>query len=97
MHPCTGAHITVSWVDIARLQIQEPTLTTKAYVDHRADEQDIRVVVRQGDFEAALRDLTPSVTEQELLKYEAIRAGIEGNATVNVVNPLTLDLSSPKR
>ncbi|CAG8465584.1 12000_t:CDS:10 [Ambispora gerdemannii] len=48
-------------------------LTSQYYLDHLATPQDIYVEVTQQDFERALKELVPSVSEKELEHYRLVQ------------------------
>lgn len=53
-------------------------LTVAGFFDHHASDEDTQVVVGEGDFEAARRELVPSVSFEELQHYERVRMTFEG-------------------
>lgn len=48
------------------------------FFDHFAGDEDTEVVVVEDDFEAAKRELVPSVSKDELWHYERVRRAFEG-------------------
>jgi peroxin-6 len=48
-------------------------LTPQYYLDHMASPADVLVEVQEVDFDAALKDLVPSVPASELARYALIR------------------------
>ncbi|KAK6608498.1 peroxisomal biogenesis factor 6 [Botrytis cinerea] len=54
-------------------------VSTAYWFDHYAKEDDLRVVVQEEDFEAAGRELVPSVSAGELEHYARVRGQFEGN------------------
>jgi peroxin-6 len=65
-------------------------ITAHYYLSEMAVEQDIQVLVTQQDFDLALSQLKPSVTESELQHYMHIQksfsGGMFGGADANVEN-----------
>ncbi|QSZ33944.1 hypothetical protein DSL72_005524 [Monilinia vaccinii-corymbosi] len=53
-------------------------VSTAYWFDHYAKEDDLRVVVQEEDFEAAERELVPSVSAGELEHYARVRGQFEG-------------------
>lgn len=53
-------------------------VSTAYWFDHYAKEDDLRVVVQEEDFEAAGRELVPSVSAGELEHYARVRGQFEG-------------------
>ncbi|KAM7207684.1 hypothetical protein V8F20_001951 [Naviculisporaceae sp. PSN 640] len=53
-------------------------LTTAAFFDHHATQEDIAVMVTEEDFLMANDELIPSVSAGELAHYEKVRASFEG-------------------
>jgi peroxin-6 len=53
-------------------------LTVAGFFDHYATDEDTEVVVSEEDFEAARRELVPSVSFEELQHYERVRMTFEG-------------------
>lgn len=49
-------------------------LTAQYYLAEMATAEEVEVKVGKGDFEAALRELTPSVSEQEMQHYREVQA-----------------------
>ena len=56
-------------------------VTTAYFFDHLATEADIAVMVTEGDFDAAQRELVGSVSAKELEHYAQVRAALEGPKT----------------
>lgn len=54
------------------------TISTANFFDHHATPDDIAVMVTEGDFMDAHRELIPSVSAGELEHYERVRAMFEG-------------------
>jgi peroxin-6 len=54
-----------------------PPRTVAWFFDHEAGPQDIEVVVDEEDFEAARREMVPSVSVKELEHYERVRKTFE--------------------
>lgn len=54
------------------------TISTANFFDHHATPDDIAVMVTEGDFMDAHRELIPSVSTGELEHYERVRATFEG-------------------
>jgi peroxin-6 len=52
-------------------------ISTAYFFDHFAENGDVEVVVEEGDFVAAERELVPSVSEGELVHYKRVRAQFE--------------------
>ena len=55
------------------LKTTEPQLTPQAYLSEMASPQEIEVLVSQPDFELALSELVPSVSEAEMAHYEYVQ------------------------
>ncbi|KAJ1656043.1 peroxisomal assembly protein [Dispira simplex] len=64
--------------------VQSLTLTPQYYLEHSATDEDINVVVTKEDFLQALEELVPSVSVEELARYQTIRGKF------NQPNPTTL-------
>ncbi|PQE24096.1 Peroxisomal biogenesis factor 6 protein [Rutstroemia sp. NJR-2017a BVV2] len=62
-----------------RSQEGKGKVSTAYWFDHFAKESDLRVVVQEEDFEAAERELVPSVSAGELEHYARVRGLFEGN------------------
>lgn len=60
------------------------TMTVQTYLDQHATPEDISVQVNQQDFELALRELVPSVSEKELDHYKIVQARFK-NETLNAI------------
>lgn len=57
----------------------ERAVSTAYFFDHFADEEeDLSVLVTEGDFVEAQRELVPSVSAGELAHYEKVRGAFEG-------------------
>lgn len=54
-------------------------LTSQYYLSHLSTPEDILVEVCEQDFERALSELVPSVSQGELEHYQSVRALFEGN------------------
>lgn len=54
-----------------------PPLTVSAFFDHYAETEDTDVVVENADFQAAIRELVPSVSVKELEHYDRVRKTFE--------------------
>ncbi len=52
-------------------------ITAAYFFDHLATKEDTEVVVEQEDFEAAMRELVPSVSVKELEHYDQVRRSFE--------------------
>ncbi|KJZ73061.1 Peroxisomal biogenesis factor 6 [Hirsutella minnesotensis 3608] len=53
-------------------------MSTAYFFDHHATPEDVAVMVTEADFDAAHRELIPSVSAGELAHYEKVRATFEG-------------------
>ncbi|CAD6505665.1 BgTH12-01155 [Blumeria graminis f. sp. triticale] len=65
--------------EINRIQASSglPKISTAYFFDHYAKSEDISVMVTEGDFWAAQKELIPSVSIKELENYERVRARFE--------------------
>ncbi|KAF7884865.1 hypothetical protein EAF00_010683 [Botryotinia globosa] len=71
-------------------------VSTAYWFDHYAKEDDLRVVVQEEDFEAAGRELVPSVSAGELEHYARVRGQFEGNKDKDKVAPRPSSSSSSR-
>jgi peroxin-6 len=58
----------------AKVKAHSEPISTQYFFDHLATKEDIEVVVGQTDFEEALRELVPSVSQSELDHYKKVQA-----------------------
>ncbi|RAL61655.1 hypothetical protein DID88_002724 [Monilinia fructigena] len=65
-------------VNSQRVSEGKGKVSTAYWFDHYAKEDDLRVVVQEEDFEAAERELVPSVSAGELEHYARVRGQFEG-------------------
>lgn len=56
----------------------ERPVSTAYFFDHYASEEDLSVLVTEGDFFEAEKELVPSVSAGELAHYEGVRNSFEG-------------------
>ena len=63
--------------DNANIGRQSGPITVAYFFDHLATEEDTEVTVEAQDFEAAHKELVPSVSAKELEHYERVRAVFE--------------------
>ncbi|KAF2435823.1 AAA-domain-containing protein [Tothia fuscella] len=60
-------------------------ITIAHFFDHYATEEDTTVTVAEEDFDAAQRELVPSVSFEELQHYEGVRKAFEGDGTQKAI------------
>lgn len=60
-------------------------MTPQYYLAELATEQEIEVLVSQSDFEEALRELVPSVSQDEMAHYAAVQQRF-ANDTINSIS-----------
>jgi peroxin-6 len=60
-------------------------ITVAHFFDHFAKPEDTAVMVEEQDFEAARRELVPSVSAEELGHYERVRRAFEGTGSEKVI------------
>jgi len=64
-------------------QDREEPVSTRWWFDNVASQDDINVLVTEIDFDKARRELTPSVSADELAHYVKVRENFEGGKTAN--------------
>eukprot|EP00842_Homolaphlyctis_polyrhiza_P001004 jgi/Hompol1/1904/HPOL_004990-RA len=69
---CADAFMRATTRSIAVIDAKRP-MTAKYFMDHLAQPDDVRVLVTLDDFMGALSDLVPSVSVDELNRYEKLR------------------------
>ena len=70
----------VAAVNAERAAQNKHALTIAGFFDHHATASDLEVQVEEQDFELARKELTPSVSYEELKHYEKVRDQFEGGA-----------------
>lgn len=60
-------------------------ITIAHFFDHFATDEDTNVTVAEEDFDAARRELVPSVSYEELQHYEGVRKAFEGNGSQKAI------------
>jgi peroxin-6 len=68
----------VAIVNAERLSHGKQAVTIAGFFDHHATPSDLEVQVEEQDFELARKELTPSVSYEELKHYEKVRDQFEG-------------------
>jgi peroxin-6 len=68
----------VAAVNAQRATHNKPPVTIAGFFDHHATPSDLEVQVEEQDFELARKELTPSVSYEELKHYEKVRDQFEG-------------------
>ena len=68
----------VAAVNAERATQGKHAVTIAGFFDHHATASDLEVQVEEQDFELARRELTPSVSYEELKHYEKVRDQFEG-------------------
>jgi peroxin-6 len=68
----------VAAVNAQRAAHNKPPVTIAGFFDHHATPSDLEVQVEEQDFELARKELTPSVSYEELKHYEKVRDQFEG-------------------
>jgi peroxin-6 len=68
----------VAAVNAQRAAINKSPVTIAGFFDHHATPSDLEVQVEEQDFELARKELTPSVSYEELKHYEKVRDQFEG-------------------
>lgn len=62
-------------------ETRDEPITTRWWFDNVATDEDINVLVKDVDFDKARRELTPSVSADELAHYVRVRENFEGGKT----------------
>ena len=70
----------VATVNAERASQGKHAVTIAGFFDHHATASDLEVQVEEQDFELARKELTPSVSYEELKHYERVRDQFEGGA-----------------
>jgi peroxin-6 len=70
----------VAAVNAERAAQGKHAVTIAGFFDHHATASDLEVQVEEQDFELARKELTPSVSYEELKHYEKVRDQFEGGA-----------------
>lgn len=70
----------VAAVNAERTAHGKHPVTIAGFFDHHATASDLEVQVEEQDFELARKELTPSVSYEELKHYEKVRDQFEGGA-----------------
>jgi len=70
----------VAAVNANRANQGKHAVTIAGFFDHHATASDLEVQVEEQDFELARKELTPSVSYEELKHYEKVRDQFEGGA-----------------
>ena len=70
----------VAAVNAERATQGKHAVTIAGFFDHHATASDLEVQVEEQDFELARKELTPSVSYEELKHYEKVRDQFEGGA-----------------
>ncbi|MCO5554929.1 hypothetical protein L7F22_008468 [Adiantum nelumboides] len=70
--------VTFTGADMYALCADAWMLAVKRQTHVLESNQDAEIIVRHEDFTEALQDLTPSLSQVELLRYERLRAQFEG-------------------
>jgi len=70
----------VAVVNAERANQGKHAVTIAGFFDHHATPSDLEVQVEEQDFELARKELTPSVSYEELKHYEKVRDQFEGGA-----------------
>jgi peroxin-6 len=70
----------VAAVNAERANQGKHAVTIAGFFDHHATASDLEVQVEEQDFELARKELTPSVSYEELKHYEKVRDQFEGDA-----------------
>jgi peroxin-6 len=70
----------VAAVNAERASQGKHAVTIAGFFDHHATASDLEVQVEEQDFELARKELTPSVSYEELKHYEKVRDQFEGGA-----------------
>jgi peroxin-6 len=60
-------------------------ITIAHFFDHLATDEDTNVTVAEEDFDAARRELVPSVSYEELQHYEGVRKAFEGDGAQKTI------------
>jgi peroxin-6 len=68
----------VAAVNAQRAATNKHPVTIAGFFDHHATPSDLEVQVEEQDFELARKELTPSVSYEELKHYEKVRDQFEG-------------------
>jgi peroxin-6 len=68
----------VATVNAERASHGKHAVTIAGFFDHHATASDLEVQVEEQDFELARKELTPSVSYEELKHYEKVRDQFEG-------------------
>ena len=68
----------VAAVNAERASQGKHAVTVAGFFDHHATASDLEVQVEEQDFELARKELTPSVSYEELKHYEKVRDQFEG-------------------
>ena len=68
----------VAEVNAQRAANNKHPVTIAGFFDHHATPSDLEVQVEEQDFELARKELTPSVSYEELKHYEKVRDQFEG-------------------
>lgn len=68
----------VAALNASRASAGKQPVTIAGFFDHHALPADLEVLVEEQDFDAARRELVPSVSVEELRHYERVRGQFEG-------------------
>jgi peroxin-6 len=81
----------VAAVNAQRAAINKSPVTIAGFFDHHATPSDLEVQVEEQDFELARKELTPSVSYEELKHYEKVRDQFEGGPPKKEQAQLAID------
>ena len=77
----------VAAVNAQRAANNKQPVTIAGFFDHHATPSDLEVQVEEQDFELARKELTPSVSYEELKHYEKVRDQFEGGPKKEQAQP----------
>jgi len=73
-------------------------MTSNYYLEHEATHDEMEVIVEEQDFIQGIAELVPSVSQQDLMRYEVIRENFEGTQAKRNESEINTTLeSSPER
>lgn len=81
----------VAEVNAQRAANNKHPVTIAGFFDHHATPSDLEVQVEEQDFELARKELTPSVSYEELKHYEKVRDQFEGGPKKEQAQPAIED------
>jgi peroxin-6 len=82
----------VATVNAERATHGKQAVTIAGFFDHHATPSDLEVQVEEQDFELARKELTPSVSYEELKHYEKVRDQFEGGPPKKEQPPAQLEI-----